>query len=240
MKNSWSCSTRRVSALAFMLLALLFAACSDDDDNPAGPADKNTGTVTDIDGNVYQTVKIGNQWWMAENLRVTHYQNGDPIPNVTDDNAWVAQATGAYCNYSNDPALATIYGRLYNWYAVSYMRSIAPAGWHVPTKTEWQQLADFLGGDSLAGGKMKEEGTAHWKTPNTSATNESGFAARAAGSRHESTGKFGFRFLSNDYWTATEFSGTSAWYRALSNTTASLGAHANNKHYGFSVRCVKD
>ena len=116
-----------------------------------GPSE--IGTVTDIDGNLYYTVKIGEQWWMLENLRVTHYRNGDAIPNVTDDAEWEGLSTGAYCDYDNDPANVATYGRLYNWYAVGDSRNIAPAGWHVPSDDEWQTLVDYLGGSSVAGGE---------------------------------------------------------------------------------------
>ena len=126
-----------------------------------------TSTVTDIDGNVYQTVTIGTQEWMAENLKVTHYRNGDPIQLVTDDSSWSNLSTGAYCDYDNDGDNVAVYGRLYNWFAVNDSRAIAPAGWHVATAADWQTLIDILGGDAVAGGKMKEAGTAHWLAPNT-------------------------------------------------------------------------
>lgn len=104
-----------------------------------------TGTVTDIDGNVYQTVKIGNQWWMAENLKVSHYQNSDAIPNVTNNSDWGNLSTGAYCAYNNDNVNISTYGLLYNWYAVADSRELAPTGWHVPTDEEWKQLEMSLG-----------------------------------------------------------------------------------------------
>lgn len=138
-------------------------------------------TVTDYDGNVYQTVLIGDQCWMMENLKVTHYRNGDPIPHVTDGVTWGNLTSGAYCNYNNDEGNVATYGRLYNWYAVDDSRNIAPAGWHVPSDAEWQTLVDYLGGDAVAGGKMKEAGTTHWASPNTGATNESGFTALPGG-----------------------------------------------------------
>lgn len=98
--------------------------------------DTTTGTVTDIDGNVYQTIKIGNQWWMAKNLKVTHYRNGEAIPNITNDSEWINLSTGAYCAYNNDNGNIATYGLLYNWYTVVDSRNIAPSGWHVPTDDE--------------------------------------------------------------------------------------------------------
>jgi uncharacterized protein (TIGR02145 family) len=143
--------------------------------------DVETNTVTDIDGNIYHTVTIGTQVWMVENLKTTKYRNGDPIPNVTG-NAWAALTTGAYCWYNNDAATyKATYGALYNWYAVADSRNIAPTGWHVPTDAEWTTLTTFLGGESVAGGKLKETGTNHWTSPNTGATNETGFTALPGG-----------------------------------------------------------
>ena len=143
-----------------------------------------TGTVTDIDGNVYKTVKIGNQWWMAENIKVTRYSNGDQIQYVTSNSDWSSLASGAYSNYNNDPNQSTVYGRLYNWRAANDGRRLAPDGWHLPSKAEWQALVANLGGESVAGGKMKEFGTSHWNYPN-SADNLSNFSALPSGARVE-------------------------------------------------------
>ncbi len=163
-----------------------------------------TGIVTDIDGNTYQTIKIGNQWWMAENLKVTHYRNGDAIPNVTDYTEWVYLTSGAYCAYDNDNSHVATYGRLYNWYAVSDSRNVAPSGWHVSTFEEWQTLEDYLGGSSVAGGKLKEAGTSHWASPNTGATNESGFSALPSGYRSHVYGHYSAMGFYCDFWTSTE------------------------------------
>ncbi|HPG39387.1 MAG TPA: fibrobacter succinogenes major paralogous domain-containing protein [bacterium] len=143
-----------------------------------------TGTMSDYDGNTYQTVKIGEQWWMAENLQVTHYRDGTEIPNVTDNSAWANLTTGAYCDYNNNPANSSTYGRLYNLYALLNNSNIAPEGWHIPSTTEWETLADNLGGMLGAGDKLKEAGTAHWSCTNSTATNESGFTALPAGMRN--------------------------------------------------------
>ena len=137
--------------------------------------DGNKNFVTDVDGNRYTTVKIGTQVWMVENLKVTRYRNGDPIPNVTDNNSWNVLTTDAYCNYNNDTANVSAYGRLYNWYAVNDNRKIAPTGWHVPSDEEWATLGDFLGGNNIAGGKMKEPGTTHWISPNPVVNQSCGF-----------------------------------------------------------------
>ena len=210
-----------------------------------------SATVTDIDGNVYQTVTIGDQVWMAENLKVTHYRNGDPIPNVTDSTEWVGLSTGAYCNYNNDDAYVGTYGRLYNWYAVGDSRNIAPAGWHVPSDEEWKQLEMYLGmsqteaderGDrgTDEGGKMKESGTSHWNSPNTGATNESGFSALPGGRRVcGSDGCFGSMGNHGYFWSSTEYY-SSAWERSLHYYGAWVSRGSFYKRSGFSVRCVKD
>jgi uncharacterized protein (TIGR02145 family) len=200
-----------------------------------------TGAVTDIDGNVYHAVTIGTQVWMLENLKVTHYRNGDAIPNVTDNGAWYSLTTGAYCNYYDDEGYVATYGRLYNWYATVDSRNIAPAGWHVPTDAEWQILVDYLGGDAVAGGKMKETGTTHWNSPNTGATNESGFAALPGGSR-SNDGTYGYLNNYASLWSSTEQSSTNAWDRTLSFNNTEVGRNYlyRYKQNGFSVRCVKD
>jgi uncharacterized protein (TIGR02145 family) len=200
----------------------------------------NSETVTDIDGNTYQTVTIGSQVWMAENLKVTHYRNGDEIPNVTNGTDWGNLTTGAYCNYNNNVSNVAVYGRLYTWDAVNDSRNIAPAGWHVPSDAEWQTLVDYLGGQTIAGGKMKETGTAHWNSPNTGATNESGFSALPGGNR-DSIGAFVAQGSNALFWSSTEGDTCGAWGRSLSYEVSAVGQHNyGHKQNGFSVRCVKD
>jgi uncharacterized protein (TIGR02145 family) len=201
--------------------------------------DTTTGTVTDIDGNVYQTIKIGDQWWMAENLKVTHYRNGDAIPNVTDNSEWAGLSTGAYCAYNKDNGNISTYGLLYNWYSVDASRNIAPAGWHVPTDIEWQTLVDYLGGSSVAGGKLKETGTSHWNSPNTGATNESGFTALPGGYRNYS-GAFHSMFNYASFWASTGNGSDNAWHRHLSYYHSDVSRSSYNKPYGFSIRLVRD
>jgi uncharacterized protein (TIGR02145 family) len=207
------------------------------------------GTVTDIDGNVYQTVTIGSQVWMAENLRVTHYRNGDSIPNVTIDSAWVDITVGAYCDYNNDVNNAAIYGRLYNWPAVD-SRILAPAGWHVPTDAEWRRLEMTLGLNqtqanatgwrgTTEGGELKEAGTTHWLSPNTGATNVSGFSALPGGARHFD-GSYYFAGFAAFFWSCTEIGGGVVWHRNLYNLYSGVGRYSEYGPFGYSVRCVKD
>ena len=198
------------------------------------------GTMTDIDGNVYKTITIGTQTWMAENLKTMKYRNGDPISNVTDATAWKSLSMGAYCWYNNDVANKATYGGLYNWYAVADIRNIAPLGWHVATDVEWTTLSDFLGGETVAGGKLKESGTTHWTSPNTGATNSSGFTALSGGYRHYLDGSF-IGVGNNGYWWSSTANGaTVAWHRGLNDADASVHRYDNGKQIGFSVRCVKD
>ncbi len=221
------------------LVALVLTGCKKDET----PSDDVYGTMTDRDGNTYKTVTIGTQTWMSENLRVTQYRNGDPIPDVTGGAAWIALTTGASCTYANttDNALIASYGRLYNWFAVSDSRNIAPAGWHVPTDAELTILATFLGGDLTAGGKMKETGTVHWVTPNTGATNESGFTALPSGARSDMDGTFNFLGQYGFYWSSTQYDAITAWHHGLDfNNTQFQHSYGWNKLSGAAVRLVKD
>ena len=197
-------------------------------------------TMTDIDGHVYLTVKIGNQWWMGENLKVTKYRNGDPIPNVTDDTEWYGLQTGAYCNYNNNSGNVGTYGRLYNGEAVKDARHIAPKGWHVPTKFEWQTLADYLGGDKIAGEKLKEIGLDHWNSPNTGATNESGFTALPGGNRNGYNGNFENLNMGAYFWASSSGGAPGATYRYLSYKYSNFYEDGIENQFGFSVRLIRD
>ncbi|MDP4238126.1 MAG: fibrobacter succinogenes major paralogous domain-containing protein [Bacteroidota bacterium] len=197
-------------------------------------------TLTDIDGNVYHSVKIGTQTWMVENLKVTKYRNGESIPNVTDNDTWLLLGTGACCNYNNDAVNVAKYGKLYNWYALADSRNIAPAGWHVPSDAEWTTLTTFLGGESMSGGKLKETGTTDWASPNANATNRVGFSALPGGYRGNYDG--GFYGIGNyGYWWGFSDDGTcNGWNRGMSFNFINVGRNRYNKSAGFSLRCVKD
>jgi len=200
---------------------------------------RETDTVSDIDGNTYLAIKIGEQWWMAENLKVTHYRNGDAIPNVADKSAWANLTRGACCSYKNDPANADTYGYLYNWYAVNDSRGLAPEGWHVPTDAEWLTLVDYLGGSNVADDKMKESGTTYWNSPNIGATNESSFSALAGGYRNFD-GNFNYMGYYAYFWSSTENDRNTAWEWYLGYYNVEVNREYSNKHCGFSVRCVRD
>jgi len=186
----------------------------------------------------YGSVLIDSQYWMEKNLEVTTYRNGDIIPNVTDPTAWAALTTGAWCYYDNDPSSG--YGKLYNWYAVNDSRGLAPLGYHIPTDAEWTTLRTALGSENVAGGKMKTIGTTRWITPNTGATNESGFAGLPGGYRAGDDGVFNFVGNYGLWWSATEIYTTNAWYRMLYYNGGDLNRINNRKSDGYSVRCLRD
>jgi len=185
------------------------------------------------------TIQIGTQKWAKYNLDVAFYRNGDPIPQVTDATAWAGLTTGAWCYYNNDSTKGTTYGKLYNWYAVNDPRGLAPTGWHIPSDVEWTTLSTTLGGTSAAGGKMKEAGTSHWTSPNIRGNNNSGFAGLPGGSRYND-GTFHNIEGNGNWWSATQSITSDAWYRYLYYFYGDLGRGGSNKHYGFSVRCLRD
>jgi len=209
------------------------------------------GILTDIDGNTYKTIVIGDQCWMAENLEVTHYRNGDNIPRVTDPDTWRYLTTGARCEYDDNPAFVPVYGRLYNWYAMIDTRNIAPEGWHVPSDAEWKQLEMYLGMSQEEadqeggyrgtdeGGRLKDAGFLYWYSPNTGATNETGFTGLPGGYRSNG-GSYATLYSSGLFWTSTEALSISAWFRHLYYKSAGVSRDDLNKECGFSVRCVKD
>jgi uncharacterized protein (TIGR02145 family) len=198
------------------------------------------GTMTDQEGNQYRTIQIGNQTWMAENLRTTKYRNGtNIIPINTNNTLWASNTTGAYCSHNNNTANDCPYGKLYNWYAVNNANQLCPTGWHVPTDAEWTTLITFLGGESVAGGKMKSTGTQYWLI-NIDADNSSGFSGLPGDSRFNdglffSIGYFGY------WWSSTESSTTNAWRRSLHYPEGYVYRSNNSpKKSGLSVRCLRD
>ncbi|MCF6170330.1 MAG: fibrobacter succinogenes major paralogous domain-containing protein [Bacteroidales bacterium] len=195
--------------------------------------------IADIDGHIYNTVVIGSQCWMAENLTTIKYNDGTGIPLVTDDSTWVSISTPAYSWYNNDSATyGPVYGALYNWYAVNTGK-LCPTGWHVPTDAEWSTLTTYLGGLSVAGGKLKETGTTHWDPPNTDATNETGFTALPGGKRSFNSGVFGYLRAYGYWWTSTPYS-PNAWYRQMYKDTGKVIKNYFEKREGYSVRCLKN
>ncbi len=200
------------------------------------------GTVTDVEGTIYKTITIGALTWMAENLRTTSYRNGDEIPEVTGNTEWKNLTTDAYCNYENSTdrdKIATL-GRLYNWFAVSDPRKLAPEGWHVATDADWSALESFLGNSAVAGGKLKETTTLHWATPNAGILNVSGFTALPGGRREYTDGSFINLGYDGFWWTSSAYNPDYSWYRYIHFDATECYRANFHKQYGFSVRCVKD
>ena len=193
--------------------------------------------VTDVDGNVYKTLKIGEQEWMAENLNVSHYRNGDIIRQMQNDTEWTKFTTGGWCYYQNGSANVKTYGKLYNWYAVNDIRGLAPKGWHIASDKEWIQLIDYLGGEETAGGKLKA--SILWEIPNEDASNESGFSALPGGMRLYNGYLFGIGYYAC-FWSSSEDGNSNAWNRYLGNESSKVNRYSNYKQDGMSVRCVKD
>ncbi len=197
------------------------------------------GAITDYEGNVYETVQIGNQVWMAENLKTIKLNDGTSIQLVTNNMEWEHLRTPGYCWYNNDEAsYKDTYGALYNWYTVN-IEKLCPTDWHVPTDSEWTTLIDYLGGPIVAGGKLKEIDTTHWSSPNAGATNESGFTALPGGNRYLTGGFVGIG-QTGTWWSSTEASVESAWFRYLSHYVSNAYRSGYYKWKGKSVRCVRN
>lgn len=223
------------ATLLFVAVIILFSRCKKEEiDN----------TVRDIDGNTYKIVKIGNQVWMAENLRTTRHSDGSVIPNVTDNGTWAGLITPAYCWYNNDQTtFANEYGALYNWYAVSTGK-LCPTGWRVPTDAEWEILVGYAGGASVAGGKLKSTRTApdahpRWESPNTGATDQYRFSALPGGIR-STNGTFNTLEYLGRWWSATESSSSDAFRREIDFANSNVFRNNSPKEHGFSVRCIRD
>ncbi len=220
------------------------------DENSTSIENNSDNIISDIDGNEYKIIKIGSQWWMAENLKVTRYNNGDSIPNLTNAEDWENSSNGSVCSYENYGYTSNVYGRLYNWYAIEDSRKIAPKGWHLPSDSEWKELEIILGMSPTEanengyrgidiGGKLKSE--YQWISPNIGATDSVGFSALGSGLR-VSNGSFTGILFSGLFWTSSEseFDSNRAIYRLLHYDTSAIYRSAEYKQYGFSIRCVKD
>jgi len=195
-----------------------------------------TGTVTDIDGNTYQTTRIGNQEWMTENLKTTTYNDNSNIPEVIDNAAWAGLTTGARCWHYNNSSSGEL---LYNWYAVD-TGILCPTDWHVPSDLDWTVLIDYLGGADIAGGKMKEIGTNNWNSPNIGASNESGFSAIPTVTRN-TPGTFSlYNSYFGKWWSSTENNSISSWDRSTQHYDIIASRNSPGKRAGFSIRCIRD
>lgn len=208
------------------------------------------GSTTDIDGNVYQTISIGSQTWMAQNLQVTKFRNGDIIPTATDNFAWNTLTTPAQCTYNNDVISYSTakFGRMYNYYCVADARNIAPIGWHIASDTEWKTLEDYVAtnlgtstsvAQALATQTDWAESTLTDVVGNLFTNNSSGFCALPAGLRGD-YGDFNYMANYSGWWTSTSKDAYSAWFRSMNFYGKTVGRNVYGKYYGLSVRCVKD
>lgn len=229
MKNRPKISTYLLLAIT---LSVITSSCNKSDEN-------DPSIIKDGDGNVYTSITIGTQVWLKENLKTTKLNDGTAIPLVTDNDGWINSTTAAYCWFDNNINNKSPYGALYNWNALNTGK-LCPSGWHVATDTEWTSLVNYLGGESVAGGKLKENGTLHWLSPNTDATNESGFAALPGGYRYELTGGTHYLGTGGYWWSSSEESSLMAWRISMYNDYASVFKTSQNKIQGCSVRCNKD
>jgi uncharacterized protein (TIGR02145 family) len=238
------------SLFVTFLILLISSACQKADDpshslmasSAASKLDKQKNeNIKDIDGNIYKTVKIGQQIWMSENLKVTKFNDGTEIPLVTDPDVWGNLTTPGYSWYKNDyNTYGKVYGALYNWWAAGTGK-LCPVGWHVPTNIEFATLTDYLGGSAVAGGKLKEAGLKHWLSPNLGATNETGFTALPGGLRgldgvYVVAGNYGSWWSSSEYLDWLLLSYQIIMYDYTSDALITQDA----KGHGYSVRCLKD
>jgi uncharacterized protein (TIGR02145 family) len=226
------------SIFALTVFLILTSSCKKD--NTVQPDIKHS-TVTDGDGNIYGTVIIGTQVWLTENLKTTKYRNGDLIATTTPAELDINEEVAPKYQwaYEGDEDNVSIYGRLYTWYAITDTRHICPAGWHVPSDAEWLTLENYLGGYTLAGGKLKETGTTHWITPNDVATNETGFTALPGGWRN-----IGLMFVDfakfGGWWSSTENITSEAFCKYVSYKSGAVYEESDSKKSGIAVRCLKD
>jgi uncharacterized protein (TIGR02145 family) len=242
--------------LSIAFAAILLQSCSTQNPNPNNNGNINQTytqgpNVTDFDGNVYPSVINCNLTWISKNLDVSHYRNGDIIPQVTDSVQWKNLTTGAWCYYNNDPAMGAIYGKLYNWYAVTDPRGLAPQGWHVPSDAEWNKLVKCIdpsadttcqgcSQSATAGGAMKESGTSHWTSPNTGATNSSGLSVLPCGLR-DNVARFWSIKEYGTLWSSTQSDSIMSWARNTYYDYCTISRAPNLfKGMGFSVRLVKN
>lgn len=221
----------QICILSFTLIVLLSYSCKKEVEEPPGP-------VIDLEGNTYKTIKAGTQIWMAENLKSTVLNDGTEISLVRDSATWRDLESPGYCWYNNDITNSAAYGALYNGFSVSTGK-LCPDGWHIPDIEEWQLLRDFLTDTISDMGKMKESGTEHWMTPNTGATNSSGFTALPSGFRYID-GSFTAIQYYTGFWSASEIGSDNEWFLGLYYREAGSSLGSVSKKYGLSVRCVKD
>lgn len=233
----------------FLFFLILLGSCGKE--NIAISVDKSGGNVVaepipcpdslvDIDGNVYRVIDVNGTCWMAENLKVSRYQNGDSIPQITADQNWVGSNEGAFCFYENDAANNAQFGKLYNGMAVVDARKLCPAGWKVASDSDWTAMTDFLGGAEIAGGKLKATNT--WAFGGFGSTDDIGFTALPGGRRYAVVGGVFTDILNSGYWWTSTINSTqdALWSRNLNYPNVNVNRNLTGEKAGHSVRCVRN
>lgn len=229
MKKRQQFST--IMLVTAILLVITSGCKKNGDDDPS--------IIKDGDGNIYQTVTIGNQVWLKENLKTTKYNDGTPINDFEENDDWWQDRSGAYCWYNNDEeAFKNVYGALYNWYAANSSK-LCPKGFRVPSSGDWEDLATSVGGMDVAGGMLKEMGTTHWDSPNTEASDSYGFAALGGGFRDE-VGAFFYIKLQGLWWTTTKYNDFVAQSMYTTYGNKELFSDGDGMTCGYSIRCIKE
>jgi len=240
-QSSEDCSNITVTTYEHLVASLNDDDDDDDDDNPPAQIYVQGSGVTDVDGNTYQTIILANGYeWMQQNLRTTKYANGSPIQNVQSAYDWEMATSGAWVHSFNNNQYEHPYGKLYNGHAVIDNRGICPTGWHVATYNDWQALISLLGGEDVAGGKLKSIGTQHWESPNTGATNASGFTALPGGNRNQYGDFFDMMSMHGFWWTSTMVMYNPLYAMSINAFSQGITEHLFDKNMGLSVRCVKN
>lgn len=227
----------------FSITFLILQSCSNSNntdqpnENPTFIAGPN---LIDTDGNIYHSITNCSQTIMQSNLKVSHYRNGDVIPQVSNNSQWDNLTTGAWRYYNNDPTNGANYGKLYNWYAVTDSRGLAPVGWHIPSNTEWTNLINCLGGFGVAGGKMKSTGTSHWMAPNTGASNVSGFTGLPGGARYTLEPTDVNINKQGGWWSSSPFNVDNSFFMKINFYNSEAETTICGNRAGFSIRCIKN
>ncbi len=234
----------RFAFILTSLLLIIYSACKKETVAISSQDHTNTlipcpDSIMDIDGNRYRVLDLYGTCWLNENIKTSHYQNGDSIPEIQNDNEWASITSGAFSKYQNNSVNDSIYGKLYNGFTVSDPRNVCPAGWHVSTDAEWGNLIDSLGGEGIAGGLLKS--TELWAMPNTGASNSVEFTALPGGMRDADHGGFFSNAINSGYWwTASTVSVPAAYVRYINYPNVNVNRYSYGKKNGFSVRCVRD
>ncbi|MGQ8336304.1 fibrobacter succinogenes major paralogous domain-containing protein [Sunxiuqinia sp. A32] len=230
---------KRTKVFFLLMLMSVIISCSKDNAETIEDFTGDSGTFVDQrDGQTYKWVRIDSQIWMAENLKTILFDSGNQIPQVIESSEWVNSRTSSYCWYDNDETIGKTYGALYNWYAVESGK-LAPIGWHVPSESEWEELIEFIGGNTIAGEELREEGNQHWIENSQNTNNVHGFSALPSGYRSYEEGSFNHLGANAIWWSSTAKTEQTARMYSISSSS-SIFTTTEQKWWGYAVRCIKD